>query len=196
MNQEPPEAEFVAGQVIALQAVLIALARLTAQPAPFLAEVTRQWEAAAHRADGFARVVIFRFGVVLARDGGALRQMMLPFRFGAGGPIGSGEQWTSWVDREDVVRAIEWAIDNPAVRGTYNITAPEPVRNRDFARVLGRAMHRPSIMPTPAFALRLAFGEMAGEMLLAGQRVIPARAKREGFSFRYPTLEEALRHYF
>lgn len=160
--------------------------------AGFLAEVTRQWEAAAHRADAFARVVIFRFGVVLDRRGGALQRMMLPFRFGAGGPIGSGGQWTSWVDREDVLRAIEWAIDNSAVRGTYNITAPEPVRNRDFARALGRAMHRPSMMPTPGFALRLVFGEMADEMLLGGQRVVPARATTEGFSFRYPTLESSL----
>ena len=160
----------------------------------FLAGVTRQWEGVAHRADGFARVVIFRFGVVLGPDGGALKQMMLPFRFGAGGPIGSGKQWMSWVDREDVIRAVEWAIDNPSVRGTYNVTAPEPVRNRDFVRALGRAMHRPSIMPTPGFALRLAFGEMADEMLLGGQRVVPARATREGFTFRYPTLDASLKH--
>lgn len=158
----------------------------------FLAEVTRKWEAAAHRADAFARVVILRFGVVLGRSGGALKQMALPFRLGAGGPIGSGEQWMSWVDRQDVIRAIEWAIDQPSVRGTYNITAPNPVRNREFARALGRALHRPAIVPTPAFALRLAFGEMAGEMLLTGQRVIPARAMREGFAFRYPTLDASL----
>jgi len=158
----------------------------------FLAEVTQQWEAAAHRADAFARVVIFRFGVVLDASGGALKQMMLPFRFGAGGPIGSGRQWMSWIDRQDVVRAIEWAIDNPNVRGTYNLTSPEPVRNRDFAHALGRAMHRPSFMPAPAFALRLALGEMADEMLLTGQRVIPSRALSEGFTFRYPTLESSL----
>ncbi|HJT17721.1 MAG TPA: TIGR01777 family oxidoreductase [Thermoanaerobaculia bacterium] len=158
----------------------------------FLAEVTRQWEAAAHRADDFARVVVFRFGVVLARGGGALPQMMLPFRFGAGGPTGSGQQWISWIDRQDVVRAIEWPVDNPDVRGTYNITSPEPVRNRHFAHALGRAMHRPSFMPAPAFALRLVLGEMADEMLLTGQRVVPSRALREGFTFRYPTLESSL----
>jgi uncharacterized protein (TIGR01777 family) len=118
--------------------------------------------------------------------------MMLPFRFGAGGPIGSGRQWMSWVDREDVLRAIEWAIDSSAVAGTYNITAPEPMRNRDFARALGRAMHRPAIVPTPGFALRLLFGDMAGEVLLGGQRVVPARATAEGFAFRYPTLESSL----
>jgi len=160
--------------------------------AGFLAEVTRAWEATAHRADDFARVVIFRFGVVLGAGGGALKQMMLPFRFGAGGPIGSGRQWMSWIDRQDVVRAIEWAIDNPNVRGVYNITSPEPLRNRDFAHALGRVMHRPSIMPAPGFALRIALGEMADEMLLTGQRVVPARALREGFAFRYPTLESSL----
>jgi uncharacterized protein len=160
----------------------------------FLAEVTREWEEAARRVEGVARVVILRFGVVLAKDGGPLKKMMLPFQFGAGGPIGSGEQWMSWVDREDVLRAIEWAIDNPQVRGTYNITAPEPVRNRDFARGLGRAIHRPSFMPTPAFALRLIFGEMADEVLLGGQRVVPSRATKEGFTFIYPTLDASLQH--
>lgn len=162
----------------------------------FLAEVTREWEAAAHRADSFARVVIFRFGVVLGREGGALKEMLLPFQLGVGGPIGSGTQWMSWVDRQDVIQAIEWALDNPAVRGTYNITSPEPVRNRDFVRALGRALHRPAFMPAPAFALRLLFGEMADEMLLGGQRVVPSRATGEGFSFRYRTLDDALRHIF
>jgi uncharacterized protein (TIGR01777 family) len=160
----------------------------------FLAEVTEEWEVAARRSEGVARVVIFRYGVILAKDGGPLKKMLLPFWFGAGGPIGSGQQWMSWVDREDVLRAIEWAIDHPEVRGTYNITAPEPVRNRDFARALGRFVHRPSFMPTPAFALRLVFGAMADEVLLGGQRVVPSRATREGFSFKYPTLEASLHH--
>ncbi len=132
--------------------------------------------------------------MVLAKDGGVLEKMLLPFYFGAGGPIGSGDQWMSWVDREDVLRAIEWAIDQPQVRGTYNITAPEPVRNRDFARTLGRAIHRPSFMPTPGFALRLLFGEMADEILLGGQRVVPLRATKEGFTFNYPALEASLQH--
>jgi uncharacterized protein (TIGR01777 family) len=162
--------------------------------AGFLAEVTRRWEEIAQSADGIARVTIFRFGVVLARGGGALQKMLLPFRLGIGGPIGSGHQWMSWVDREDVLRAMEWAIDRPEVRGTYNITAPEPVRNRDFARALGRVLHRPSFMPVPGFLLRLMFGDMADEALLGGQRVIPARATREGFTFAYPTLDSSLRH--
>lgn len=160
----------------------------------FLADVVKQWEAAAHGAEDVARVVILRFGVVLAANGGALGKLLLPFKLGAGGPIGNGEQWMSWVDRDDVVRMIEWAIDHPKARGIYNVTAPEPVRNREFARALGRALHRPAFMPAPGFALRLAFGQMADEMLLAGQRVVPAHAMLEAFAFDYPTLHAALAH--
>ena len=100
----------------------------------------------------------------------------------------------SWIDREDVIAFIEWAIDHHSARGVYNVTAPEPVTNRQFAKVLGRVLHRPAILPAPAFALRLAFGDMADETLLSGQRVVPARATREGFVFRYPTLDASLRH--
>jgi uncharacterized protein (TIGR01777 family) len=160
----------------------------------FLADVVRQWEEAARGAENIARVVLLRFGVVLAGEGGALQKMMLPFQLGVGGPIGSGRHWMSWVDREDVLRAIEWAIQRPQVRGVYNVTAPNPVINRDFARALGRALHRPAVMPTPAFALRLIFGQMADEVLLSGQRVAPARATIEGFAFEYPTIDAALRH--
>jgi len=160
----------------------------------FFSDVVRQWEEAARGAETIARVVLLRFGVVLASEGGALQKMMLPFRLGVGGPIGSGRQWMSWVDREDVLRAMEWAIDRPEVRGVYNITAPNPVINRDFARALGRALRRPAVLPTPAFALRLIFGQMADEMLLSGQRVAPARATIEGFAFEYPTIDAALRH--
>jgi uncharacterized protein (TIGR01777 family) len=159
----------------------------------FLADVTREWEAAAREGEAFARLVILRFGVVLA-PGGALAKMALPFRFGVGGRVGSGRQWMSWIDRYDVVRMILWALDNEAVQGVYNATAPEPVTNRDFTRALGRAMHRPSIMPAPAFALRLLFGQMADEVLLGGQRVMPARAAREGFVFEAPNLARALAH--
>jgi uncharacterized protein (TIGR01777 family) len=159
----------------------------------FLADVTRQWEAAAREGEAFARLVVLRFGVVLG-EGGALAKMMLPFRFGAGGRVGSGRQWMSWIDRGDVVRMILWALDNEAVRGVYNATSPEPVTNRDFARALGRAMHRPALLPAPAFALRLLFGQMAEEMLLNGQRVLPARAAREGFVFESPNLDRALAH--
>lgn len=161
----------------------------------FLAEVVRRWEELAHRAEGAARVVILRFGVVLGPDGGALAKMLLPFRLGAGGPMGSGRQWLPWVEREDLLRMVEWAIDNPAAQGVYNVTAPNPARNRDFARALGRALHRPAFIPTPAFALRLALGrEMADEILLGGQRVVPARATAEGFTFDFPQLDAALEH--
>ena len=161
----------------------------------FLAEVTRQWEAAAREGEAFARVVVLRFGVVLAADkGGALAKMMLPFRFGAGGRVGSGRQWMSWIERGDLVRMILWALENEAVRGVYNATAPQPVTNRELTRVLGRAMHRPAFLPAPAFALRLLFGRMADEILLGGQRVLPARAAREGFVFEYPNLDRALAH--
>jgi uncharacterized protein (TIGR01777 family) len=160
----------------------------------FLAELVERWEAAAREAVPSARLVLLRFGVVLHGSGGALKKMMLPFRFGAGGPVGSGAQWTSWIDRDDVIRMIVWAIEHVDARGIYNATAPQPVRNRDFARALGRAMHRPSLMPAPAFALKLAFGEMAEEVLLAGQRVLPRRAEAEGFTFAHPLLDAALAH--
>ena len=163
----------------------------------FLAELVEKWESAAREAESSARVVLLRFGIVLDKSGGALKQMLPPFYFGAGGPIGNGKQWMSWVDREDVLRAIEWAIDNPSARGIYNVTAPNPVRNREFARALGRAIHRPAVMPVPGFALRLLFGSgLADEALLGGQRAVPSRIQREGFSFRYPTLEGSLAHVF
>lgn len=155
----------------------------------FLAELVEKWEAAAREAESLARLVIIRFGVALAADGGALKKMLLPFKLGAGGPVGSGQQWMSWIDRDDAVRFVEWAIHNPEVRGVYNATAPEPVRNRDFTRALGRALHRPAFMPVPAFVLKAAFGEMAEEVLLGGQRAVPRRAEREGFVFEIPTLD-------
>jgi hypothetical protein len=158
----------------------------------FLAELVGRWEEAARAAEAVARLVVLRFGVALAREGGALQKMLLPFRMGLGGPIGNGQQWMSWIGRDDAVRMIEWAIDNTNVRGVYNATAPQPVRNRDFARALGRAVSRPAFMPAPAFALKAAFGEMAEEALLAGQRVLPRRAEREGFRFEAPALDQAL----
>jgi uncharacterized protein (TIGR01777 family) len=161
----------------------------------FLAGVTKRWEELARGADAFARVVILRFGVVLANDGGALAKLLLPFRLGAGGPMGSGQQWMPWIDRDDILRIIEWSIDRGTTRGTYNATAPNPARNRDFSRTLGRVLHRPAFIPAPAVALRLALGsEMANEMLLGGQRVFPKHAQDEGFEFAYSNLEVALEH--
>ena len=158
----------------------------------FLAELVERWERAAREAEALARLVILRFGVVLAPEGGALKKMILPFKLGAGGPIGNGRQWMSWIDRDDAVRMIVWALDRGDARGVYNATAPEPVRNRDFARALGHALHRPALVPTPGFALRLLFGQMADEALLAGQRVLPRRAMNEGFVFDDPDVVHAL----
>jgi uncharacterized protein len=160
----------------------------------FLADVVSQWEEAAAAAEPLARLVVLRFGVVLAKEGGALGKMLLPFRLGGGGPIGSGRQWMSWVDRDDAIAAVEWAIGNDRARGVYNVTAPGAVTNRDFAKALGKAVHRPAILPAPAFALRIALGEMANEMLLAGQRVVPSALLRDGFTFRYPDLHKSLQN--
>ena len=158
----------------------------------FLADLVEKWEAAAREAESIARLVIIRFGIVLAPDGGALKKLLLPFKLGAGGPIGNGKQWMSWIDRDDVLRLAEWAIDHSGAHGVYNATAPEPVRNRELARELGRALHRPAIVPAPAFALRLMFGRMADEALLAGQRVLPRHAINDGFAFTHATLADAL----
>jgi len=169
---------------------------VTEQTAPggdFLASVTREWEAEALRASGRTRVVLLRTGVVLEKDGGALPQMALPFRLFAGGPVGSGRQYQAWIHRDDWVNMTTWALRTPEISGPLNVTAPTPVTNREFASALGRALHRPSFMPAPAFAMRLLLGEMAEALLLTGQRVIPAAAQARGFHFAYPTLEAALR---
>lgn len=162
----------------------------------FLADLTARWEQEAREAEAVSRLVILRFGVVLAGEGGALAKMALPFRLGVGGRVGSGNQWVAWIDREDLLRMVEWVIANEAVRGVYNVTAPKPVTNREFTAVLARVLRRPAIMPAPAFALRLAFGEMADEVLLGGQRVVPSRAVAEGFAFQVPTIEASLRNAF
>jgi len=160
----------------------------------FLADLVEQWENAAKRAEDVARVVIPRFGVMLAGDGGALQKMILPFKFGAGGPVGSGKQWMSWVDRDDVLSGIQWALQSDSLHGVYNITSPQPVQNREFAKAVGRVLHRPAFMPAPAPALRLVFGQMADEILLGGQRAVPRRAEGAGFRFAYRDVEAALRH--
>lgn len=162
----------------------------------FLADLADRWETAAREAEPLARLIILRIAVVLAPKGGALKKMLLPFKLGLGGPIGSGKQWMSWIAREDLLRMIEWAIDDRNARGIYNATSPEPVPNRRFVRALGRALHRPAFMPAPAFALRLAFGQMAEEALLSGQRVVPRRAESEGFRFQHPQIEDALSQMF
>jgi uncharacterized protein len=163
----------------------------------FLANVCKQWESEAGRAANTAtRVACIRTGLVIEKDGGALPRMLLPFKLGAGGPLGSGRQYWPWIHRADWVALVSWAIDTPAAQGPLNATAPNPVSNSEFARALGRALHRPAIMPAPAFALRIALGEMADALLLSGQRAVPAKAERLGFSFRYTQLDDALRAIF
>jgi uncharacterized protein (TIGR01777 family) len=159
----------------------------------FLARVCVQWEAEANQAAGSkTRVVCVRTGLVLARDGGALPQMLVPFKMGAGGPVGSGRQYWPWIHRADWIELIRWALRSESVAGPVNATAPEPARNAEFARALGHALHRPSFMPAPAFALRLILGEMADALLLTGQRAVPARALALGFTFKYSRLDDAL----
>jgi uncharacterized protein (TIGR01777 family) len=158
----------------------------------FLATVCREWEHEALEASDLARVVLLRTGLVLARGGGALQQLALPFHFFAGGPLGSGRQVMSWIHRDDWIAMVRWALATASVRGPLNITAPAPVTNREMASAIGRAMQRPSFMPAPAFALRLALGEMADAMILNGQRVLPRVAQNAGFAFTYDTIDAAL----
>jgi len=162
----------------------------------FLAGVCVQWEQEAASASGFTRVVYARTGVVLERNGGALPPMLQPFRLGVGGPVGSGRQFWPWIHRADWVAMVRWALATPSVSGPINVTAPAPVTNAEFARALGRALHRPAFMPTPAFAIRLILGEMADALVLSGQRAIPQRAEHAGFAFAYPRLDGALRAIF
>jgi uncharacterized protein (TIGR01777 family) len=151
------------------------------------------WEAEAREAEPLGtRVALVRTGIVLERDGGALAQMMLPFRLFAGGPIGSGRQYMSWIHRADWVAMVLWMLGDAIPGGPYNATAPEPVTNKEFTRALGRVMRRPSVMPAPAFALRIALGEMADALLLGGQRAVPARARQHGFQFAHADLQQAL----
>jgi hypothetical protein len=151
------------------------------------------WEYAARLAAGRGvRLVLLRTGLVLGREGGVLSRMLAPFEFGLGGRFGSGRQWMSWIHRDDLVRLIVRAIADPALSGPLNGTAPEPVTNSAFAHALGRALRRPTIVPVPAAPLKLVLGAFADELLLGGQRVIPAKAQAAGFRFAFPTLDEAL----
>jgi uncharacterized protein len=159
----------------------------------FLPDVVRAWEAAADPArEAGARVVHLRQGMVLSRNGGALARMLLPFRLGVGGRVGSGRQWWSWVAIDDVVAAYLHALERP-FEGVYNLTAPA-VTNEDFVRALGAALHRPTVFPLPAFAVKLVWDEMGEEMLLGGQRVVPERLTEAGFTFAYQELRAALEH--
>ena len=159
----------------------------------FLAELTADWEASLDpaRAKGL-RVACARFGVVISRKSDPLSRLVPLFRLGLGGPIGSGRQWMSWIHLNDAVKSVRFALDNAALDGAFNAVAPNPVTNAEFAKALGRALRRPAILPAPAFAVRLAFGQMAVETILAGTRVLPKRLETLGFTFDYPTIAQAL----
>jgi uncharacterized protein len=159
----------------------------------FLAILCRAWEGEAARAAAAGiRTVTTRFGIILSAEGGALPRMLTPFNLGAGGRLGSGKQWMSWIVLEDVVRVLRVAIDDARWNGPVNLVSPEPVRNSEFTRVLASVLHRPAIFPAPGFALRLALGEMADALLLASQRVQPVCLQQYGYVFRYENLEAAL----
>ena len=161
----------------------------------FLPEVCHAWEAATAPArDAGIRVVHLRIGIVLTPAGGALAQMLLPFKMCVGGVIGPGRQYMSWIALDDVLAAIRHALQTETLDGPVNAVAPQPVTNAEFTSTLGRVLRRPTVMPLPAFFARLAFGEMADALLLSSTRVQPARLEETGFTFQYPELEAALRH--
>lgn len=162
----------------------------------FLAHLCEDWEQEARKAERpGTRLAIARTGIVLERSGGALSEMLTPFRFFAGGPLGSGRQYMSWIHRLDWVEMVRWIVQTEGVSGPVNATAPHPVRNREFARALGRALRRPALVPTPRVALKLLLGEFAN-YVVTGQRAIPAKAQAHGYHFRYPELDIAFRGIF
>jgi uncharacterized protein len=171
---------------------------LTEDSAPgrdFLAQVCQEWEAATEPATRAGiRVVCLRFGMILSPGGGALKKMLLPFRLGAGGRIGNGAQYVSWIAIDDAIGAIHHAVSTESLRGAVNAVTPNPVTNAELTRVLARVLSRPALFPLPALAARLAFGEMADALLLSSARVVPSRLQASGYRFRYPELESALRH--
>ncbi|MEJ7698492.1 MAG: TIGR01777 family oxidoreductase [Pyrinomonadaceae bacterium] len=164
------------------------------QGAGFLTDVCTAWEDEIEKAEEFARVVFLRIGVVLAKDGGALEKMLMPFKFGVGGTIGSGKQWMSWIALDDLIKLIHFALENETLRGAVNAVAPNPVTNEEFTKMLGKALHRPTVLPIPTFAIKLMFGEMGETLLLQGARVLPKRLLDAGFEFQFSNLEEAMKH--
>lgn len=157
----------------------------------FLAEVVREWEAEAHRADDLLRVVTTRTGVVLSPSDGALARMLPFFKAGIGGPVAGGRQYVPWIHLQDVVAALLFCLDHSDLRGPFNLTAPAPATNAELSHALGHVLHRPAVLPVPGFALRFLYGEMAG-IVTTGQRAIPAALREHGFSFHHPDLEPAL----
>ena len=170
--------------------------RLDENSAPgkgFLANVCRRIESGTEEIEKLGiRSAVIRTGVVLGRDGGAFARLVQPFRFYLGGHLGSGRQWFSWIHLDDEIAAIKFLMENEHLKGAFNLTAPEPVTMKEFCRILGNVMHRPAWLKVPSFAARLAFGEMADEMLLTGQKVLPKRLLNTGFNFQYTNIKQAL----
>jgi uncharacterized protein len=159
----------------------------------FLAQVAREWETATESArQAGVRVVNLRIGVVLTPSGGALKQMLTPFRMGVGGRVGSGKQWMSWVALDDVIGAVLFALGTDSLSGPLNLVAPSPVTNAEFTKTLGHVLHRPTIFSVPATAIKIAFGEMGETLLLSGQRVVPKKLQESGYKFLHPEIGEAL----
>jgi uncharacterized protein len=193
-----PPAVFVSGSAVGFYGPADSQPLTESDPAgsDFLAQLCTDWEQEARKAERpGTRVVLLRTGVVLERSGGALPEMMRPFKFFVGGPIGSGRQYVSWIHRLDWIEIVRWIVQTPVVSGPVNATAPHPVTNRHLSRALGRAMHRPSLVSAPGFAVKIVVGEFA-DSVLTGQRVLPARAQKDGYHFRYPEIEQALRGIF
>ncbi len=160
----------------------------------FFPEVCTAWETEAIRAEEFgARVVCLRIGVVLAKNGGALEKMLMPFKFGVGGVIGSGKQWMSWIALDDLIKIFHFALENENLRGAYNAVAPNSVTNQEFTKTFGSVLNRPTIFPIPEFGIKLLFGEMGKTILLEGARVLPKRLEDAGFQFQFTNLEQALK---
>jgi uncharacterized protein (TIGR01777 family) len=159
----------------------------------FLATLCKDWEAEVASAEDFgARTVCTRFGIVLARDGGALPRMATPFKFGVGGRLGSGKQWMSWSTLGEVANIVKFVLENESLTGAVNAVSPQPMRNSEFTKILASVLHRPAIFPAPGFALKLALGEMAKGLLLSGQRVLPAHLTAAGYQFQATDLRAAL----
>jgi len=166
----------------------------SSQGTGFLPEVCAAWEDEIKRAEAFARVAYLRIGVVLAKDGGALEKMLTPFKFGVGGKIGSGKQYMSWITLDDLIRMIDFVLENENLRGAFNAVAPNPARNEEFTKTLGKVLNRPTFLPVPEFAIKTLFGEMGETLILEGARVVPQKLQDAGFEFDFPNLEAAMKH--
>lgn len=188
---------FLSGSAIGIYGTSIdhAFTESDAAGEDFSSYLCHKWENTARSADESTRVVLLRTGIVLAANGGALKKMSLPFKLGLGGVIGSGQQWMSWIHVDDYLNAIEMLLKDESCHGPYNLTAPEPARNSVFVKALANSLHRPALLPMPAFVMKLALGE-AATLVLDGQKVLPQKLLENGFSFRFNNISAALNNVF